>query len=1002
MMRKNDLKLGIQPFWFWNGNLDREEIVRQIGEMHDQGISGFIIHPRQGMELPYLSEKYFEYIDLAVEQAKKWDMEVWLYDEYPYPSGVTAGQVTLDHPEYQCKMLDMKEYQAEAGETVVMDMPWGRILSAKAYPLKDGEADWDNGIDLSGYIGTAYQEEVFQFSGLTEYNHKRYFTGQQARRLWWTAPEGRWQIYVFTEVVMTGFKYFNTYVDTMNPKAVRHYLDTTHERYKKRFGGEFGKTIKGIFTDEITAFPPERPWSPLLPDMMFQKTGIRILDYLPVLFDIPMGDMTDRVLYAYWNTCTDAFIVSYDKQVYEWCNQNGIRFIGEKPILRSKELEFTHCPGIDAGHQKVGAKPAITPGKYRANGKMISSAEHFYGSDAALCEAFHSIGWGMTIQDMKWIFDWLTVHGVDWFVVHAYYYTTNGLKKHDAPPSAFYQMPWWKDMKLLSEYAGQLIHTSRTCERKVPVLLVDPVTSVWTAKEEDKEPQREAFGKLQRALLENRLDYYIIDPQLLEKGTVKTDENGTSMVINGEEFSLIVLPSMTNLEDGCFLKIKEYAEAGGKLGAAGHLADKMIQKEKPGPWMKQWFSSEEGKLLYGADAEELCRRLRTVADGYNLEAADGLGMEDILSVEYEKEDGTKLYFIMNAGDRERVITGTIIRGEWRMGPLESGYYTLDEDGYLKLPKRADISYEISLDREWEMELKSPNALRLGWWKMKGMGTGQESAGLVEPMPVIDQLEKGRMMIPLQPRKQFGCPKTLLLPEDTYCYQCEFEVADDKICGIPVKLVMEPYGIRGSWTISLNGHCLTKEDFEVKSMYLPDNLAADVTGYLRKGVNEIVVTVDAGETYDGVSSPLYLMGDFGTELENQVCRLVELPVCGCMKDGKKDKIPHYAGTAAYSCDMEIDIPESGRNAEFVINDTWLQDSVTLTVNGTCLGTKAWRGYRFTVPEGVLKNGVNRICLELSGTMIGLFEGQYFNREAHRYENYQGEETIIEEYEAVVHK
>ena len=101
----------------------------------------------------------------------------------------------------------------------------------------------------------------------------------------------------------------------------------------------------------------------------------------------------------------------------------------------------------------------------------------------------HSIGWGMTIQDMKWIFDWLTVHGVDWFVVHAYYYTTNGLKKHDAPPSAFYQMPWWKDMKLLSEYAGQLIHTSRTCERKVPVLLVDPVTSVWTAKEEDKEPQ---------------------------------------------------------------------------------------------------------------------------------------------------------------------------------------------------------------------------------------------------------------------------------------------------------------------------------------------------------------------------------------------------------------------------------------------------------------------------------------------------------------------------------
>ena len=75
--------------------------------------------------------------------------------------------------------------------------------------------------------------------------------------------------------------------------------------------------------------------------------------------DSPMVDMTDRVLYAYWNTCTDAFIESYDKQVYAWCEEKKIRFIGEKPILRSKELAFTHCPGIDAGHQKAGDQPDV-------------------------------------------------------------------------------------------------------------------------------------------------------------------------------------------------------------------------------------------------------------------------------------------------------------------------------------------------------------------------------------------------------------------------------------------------------------------------------------------------------------------------------------------------------------------------------------------------------------------------------------------------------------------
>lgn len=52
---KTGLKLGMQPFWFWNGDMQKEEIVRQIQEMKAKGIPGFMIHPRQGMEVPYMS-----------------------------------------------------------------------------------------------------------------------------------------------------------------------------------------------------------------------------------------------------------------------------------------------------------------------------------------------------------------------------------------------------------------------------------------------------------------------------------------------------------------------------------------------------------------------------------------------------------------------------------------------------------------------------------------------------------------------------------------------------------------------------------------------------------------------------------------------------------------------------------------------------------------------------------------------------------------------------------
>lgn len=76
----------IKPFWFWNGTMTREEISHQIKEMADKGLGGMFICARQGMDVPYLSGKWFELVDFACREAKRYGLEAWLYDEYPYPS----------------------------------------------------------------------------------------------------------------------------------------------------------------------------------------------------------------------------------------------------------------------------------------------------------------------------------------------------------------------------------------------------------------------------------------------------------------------------------------------------------------------------------------------------------------------------------------------------------------------------------------------------------------------------------------------------------------------------------------------------------------------------------------------------------------------------------------------------------------------------------------------------------------------------------------------------
>ena len=185
---------------------------------------------------------------------------------------------------------------------------------------------------------------IFQLSGLTAYNRKRFFTGVASKYLYWTAPEGEWKVYVFIEEVMKHFKYFENFVDPLNPEAIRYFLQTTHEQYKKHIGDEFGKTVKGIFTDEVTAFPLSQPWSPLLPGLVKEKYGRDLIDVLPALTE-DMGPETQRIRFEYWDTAADAFINSYDKQVYEWCEANHLMYIGEKPILLIQGAGVCPCPG---------------------------------------------------------------------------------------------------------------------------------------------------------------------------------------------------------------------------------------------------------------------------------------------------------------------------------------------------------------------------------------------------------------------------------------------------------------------------------------------------------------------------------------------------------------------------------------------------------------------------------------------------------------------------------
>ena len=84
------------PFWSINSKLERDEIERQISEMKNFGLGGFIFHARAGLETPYLSDEWFEAVGVALGKAKELGLKVWLYDEYGWPSGFVGGKLLKD------------------------------------------------------------------------------------------------------------------------------------------------------------------------------------------------------------------------------------------------------------------------------------------------------------------------------------------------------------------------------------------------------------------------------------------------------------------------------------------------------------------------------------------------------------------------------------------------------------------------------------------------------------------------------------------------------------------------------------------------------------------------------------------------------------------------------------------------------------------------------------------------------------------------------------------
>ena len=101
------------PMGAITGDPSRDEITAMLRQYAEVGIEQFLIYPRDGSEVEYMSERWLEICGDIIREADRLGMSVWLYDEFNWPSGTCRGEVIRVNPEFAASCIVVRDGKCE-------------------------------------------------------------------------------------------------------------------------------------------------------------------------------------------------------------------------------------------------------------------------------------------------------------------------------------------------------------------------------------------------------------------------------------------------------------------------------------------------------------------------------------------------------------------------------------------------------------------------------------------------------------------------------------------------------------------------------------------------------------------------------------------------------------------------------------------------------------------------------------------------------------------------
>lgn len=963
-------------FWFLNHFLEADELRRQIAEQDEKGFGGVMCHARDGLRTAYLEQEWEDALRVIVDECETRGMQVWLYDENHYPSGIAGGKIPKRFPGRTMLSL-VPVVEREVAE--------GRHWTYRESQVSGRESDHAS----PAGCGVKYLLAAGTNTGKTVNLLPLVRDGQ----LEWTNDLS--EPAVVLALVERGYETnpvnhpdFSFYPDYLDEEVCRGFIEETHDWYAQRFGDKFGAVIRGIFTDNGCAhFGHIRrcvPWGRALGERFIAATGIPVEEVLPkLLYPLP-GHREARL--RFWRFFGDEFIRVFVGAINDWCTARNLYSTGHY-CLEDGMGEHVRQIGsyFDVmRNQNLNAVDLISPDLWGIEGgepttaciRNTASAALFYGSPRVMCESFGCCGgWSFDLREMRRLGGHLAALGIDLFVPHGIYYSIAATRKYECIPDHLHH-PMWKYYREWTDHAARLSMLTAGADSLAEIAVLYPVTTLQatvalgaaeTASAFRRSSGDESEANLHAALealpgadrgadaervrdlydgLLDRMSQQHVSAEMLAEDTLQggrvTDDGALDVPAHGGQsrclFRAIVLPGVQVLEAASLARLQAFADQGGAVVCLGATP---IETYEPStgmlaPMVGAFLGGRA--VILGTDANP-ADAVRAACDWLRACVPQPItvtGADNALVSRAFGRDGLRFYLLHNSTDA--VVAGVTL--------------TLRDSDE---PVRLDLDHPALERMHWQHEANAWQAtLELAPSQSLLFVCGHPDARAVAmATPAAPPAE----VVPVSGPWAFATDRDNVLmlrrgaveqsrSRQIYTYTFGVDTMPAR-CRLLLDLEMTlPELNAGRYcnrlVVRLNGAEL--KHFE-PGTYLDRYIReVDAAGALRLGTNELLIAVASSLREDGHRLwPPMLAGDFGVRRDEAGDILVALPRTMAPGDWTTQGFPDFAGEGRYSTTIQVLANEA---ACLDLGD--LANACEVWVDGQCLGRRIAPPWRFAIP------------------------------------------------------